>query len=169
LKDLGDREASLKSAREAADIYRALADQRPEASHPDLAQPLGNMANLLSDLGDHETALYIAREAVDLQRALADQRPDAFRPDLARSLLVFADCLESANQTGALTATVEACQIYASLFGARPAAFAPQIAKTVNDYVARCKRARQEPDLQLLAPIYDLFERYSAPQENTQP
>ena len=37
LSELGEREAALAAAREAADLYRALAAQRPDAFRPDLA------------------------------------------------------------------------------------------------------------------------------------
>jgi tetratricopeptide (TPR) repeat protein len=162
LSELGDREAALNAAREAVDLYRALAAQRPDAFRPDLAMSLNNLANHLGELGDREAALTAAREAVDIRRALAAQRPDAFRPDLAVSLRVFADCLESEDLAGALAATIEACQLHATLFVARPALFASQMAKTAGDYVARCERAGQEPDKELLAPIIALFEKLHA-------
>ena len=76
----------MAAATEAADLYPALAAQRPDAFRPDLAASLNNLANRLSELGDREGALAAATEAADLYRALAAQRPDAFRPDLAMSL-----------------------------------------------------------------------------------
>ncbi len=86
LSAVGDREAALSAAREAADLYRALSAQRPDAFRPDLALSLNNLAAMLSGVGDREAALSAAREAADLYRALSAQRPDAFRPDLALSL-----------------------------------------------------------------------------------
>jgi hypothetical protein len=80
---------------------------------------------------------------------------------------VFADCLESEDLAGALTATIDACQIHASLFVARPAVFASQMAKTASDYVARCARAGQKPNIELLAPILAFFEKLKTSQEIT--
>ena len=86
LRELGNREAALSAAREAADLYRALATQRPDAFGPHLAGSLNTLAFMLTEQGDREAALSAAREAADLHRALAAQRPDAFRPVLAMSL-----------------------------------------------------------------------------------
>ena len=80
LSALGDREAALSAAREAVDLYRALAAQRPDAFRPDLAVSLNNLATFLSELGDREAALSAAREAVEIRRALAAQRPTRSGP-----------------------------------------------------------------------------------------
>ena len=112
LSELGDREAALSAAREAADLYRALAAQRPDAFRPDLAMSLNNLATMLSDLGDREAALSAAREAADLYRALAAQRPDAFRPDLAMSLNNLANRLSDlGDREAALSAAREAADL----------------------------------------------------------
>ena len=92
LSELGRREEALAAAQEAADLYRGLAAERPDAFTPDLAMSLNNLANWLSELGRREEALAAAQEAADLYRGLAAARPDAFTPDLAMSLNNLAKC-----------------------------------------------------------------------------
>ena len=70
-------------ASEAIQIYRQLADARPEAFLPNLAGALNNHSNALSDLGRREDALANIEEAIQIYRQLADARPEAFLADLA--------------------------------------------------------------------------------------
>jgi tetratricopeptide (TPR) repeat protein len=134
LSDLGEREAALAAAREAADLYRALAAQRPDAFRPDLAMSLNNLATMLSELGEREAALAAAREAADLYRALAAQRPDAFRPDLAMSLDNLATMLsELGEREAALAAAREAADLYRELAAQRPDAFRPYLAGSLDN------------------------------------
>ncbi|MGK7913153.1 MAG: tetratricopeptide repeat protein, partial [Synechococcus sp.] len=86
LSDLGRREEALRAAEQAVEIYRQLADSRPDAFLPDLARSLTNLGIMLRDLGRREEALRAAEQAVEIYRQLAESRPDAFLPDLARSL-----------------------------------------------------------------------------------
>jgi len=65
LGDLGRREEALEAAREAVEIYRSLAAERPDAFRPDLAMSLNNLGTFLSELGRREEALEAAREAVE--------------------------------------------------------------------------------------------------------
>ena len=164
--ELGEREAALAAAREAADLYRALAAQRPDAFRPNLAMSLNNLANMLSALGEREAALAAAREAVEIRRALAAQRPDAFRPDLARSISVRADCLDAMGQLDlALADDVEAITVLTPAFNSLPQAFAPLISAMVRDYKRRCEKHGTEPDQALLAPIVAEFTRMQAQPE----
>jgi tetratricopeptide (TPR) repeat protein len=134
LSDLGEREAALAAAREAADLYRTLEAQRPDAFRPDLAMSLSNLANRLSELGEREAALAAAREAADLYRALAAQRPDAFRPDLAMSLNNLANSLSELDEReAALAAAREAADLYRTLAAQRPDAFRPYLAVSLNN------------------------------------
>ena len=63
---LGQREAALASTLEAVDIYRRLAEARPDAFLPDLAASLNNLGIRQSALGQREAALASTLEAVDL-------------------------------------------------------------------------------------------------------
>ena len=80
LSDLGEREAALAAAREAVDLHRELAAQRPDAFRPDLAMSLNNLANMLSDLGEREAALAAAREAVACVASLPRSAPTRSGP-----------------------------------------------------------------------------------------
>ena len=57
LSDLGRREEALAATQEAVDIYRRLAQTRPDAFLPDLAASLNNLGGHLSKLGRREEAL----------------------------------------------------------------------------------------------------------------
>jgi tetratricopeptide (TPR) repeat protein len=57
-----DRRAA---SQEAVDIYRRLAQPRPDAFLPDLASSLSNLGLGLSNLGRREEALAASQEAVD--------------------------------------------------------------------------------------------------------
>jgi tetratricopeptide (TPR) repeat protein len=165
LSDLGEREAALAAAREAAELYRALAAQRPDAFRPDLAMSLNNLAAMLSELGEREAALAVAREAVELYRALAAQRPDAFRPDLAVSLAVLANCLDAVGQTqDGLTANAAAISALADHFHRHKAAFAPRIVPMAQAYLKRCEALGIEPDAALLGPVVEGLQALQAEQ-----
>ena len=86
LSAFGRREDALAAAQEAADIYRKLAKENPQAFLPDLAMSLNNLGTMLSDLGRREDALDGGQEAADIRRKLAEKNPQAFLPDLAMSL-----------------------------------------------------------------------------------
>jgi hypothetical protein len=86
LSALGRREEALAATQEAADLYRDLARQNPQAFLPDLAMSLNNLGKMLSDLGRREEALAATQEAVEIRRDLAQANPQAFLPDLAGSL-----------------------------------------------------------------------------------
>jgi tetratricopeptide (TPR) repeat protein len=99
LSALGRREEALAAAQEAADLFRALAEARPEAFTPNLAGSLNNLANRLSELGRQE-------------EALAEARPEAFTPNLAMSLNNLALMLfELGRHEEALAAAQEAVDI----------------------------------------------------------
>ena len=141
LSALGDKkEAALLAVREAADLYRALAAQRPDAFRPDLAMSLSNLAAMLSALGNREAALSAAREAVDIRRALVAQRPDAFRPNFANSLWVLAECLDAVDcRDEGVAANAEAITQLSGLFQRHKRAFAGQIEGMVQGYIRRCE------------------------------
>ena len=138
LSDLGRREEALDASIEAAEIYRQLAEQRPDAFRPYLAASLNNLANALSDLGRREEALDASIEAAEIYRQLAEQRPDAFRPDLAMSLNNLASRLSSLGQKEkALKTSKEAVSIRRQLAKQRPDAFKPDLAESLNNLASR--------------------------------
>ena len=63
LSEVGQREAALAPAKEAAALYRELAAKAPDAYRPALAMALNNLAISLSEVGQREAALAPAKEA----------------------------------------------------------------------------------------------------------
>ncbi len=156
LSALGRREEALAAAQEAADLYRQLAQARPQAFLPDLAMSLNNLGNMLSDLGRREEALAAAQEAVTIRRQLAQAQPQAFLPDLAMSLGAHGSVLSGLGRHAeAARSFAEGLRQIAPLFHALPQAFAGLTAALLRDYLAACDAAGQEPDEALLRPIQE--------------
>src|SRR5262249_28886073 len=84
LSDLGRHEEALAAAQEAVDIYRRLAEARPDAFLPYLAASLSNFGFRLYELRQRAAALAAAQESVDIYRPLVETRPDEFLPYLAQ-------------------------------------------------------------------------------------
>ena len=82
LSELGRREEGLTAAKEATEIYRRLAEERPDAFLPDLARSLNNLARNLSLLGRQEEALAALREAVETLGPLFVRLPRAHVPNM---------------------------------------------------------------------------------------
>ncbi|MCW5977621.1 MAG: tetratricopeptide repeat protein [Bryobacteraceae bacterium] len=160
LSDLGRREEALAAATEAVDLYRQLAADRPDAFRPDLAMSLNNLSAMLSALGRREEALAAATEAVDLYRQLAADRPDAFRPDLARSLGVLGQTLSGLDRhTDAADRFEEAIRLIGPFFLRVPMAFAALNAGLAQEYIGALEASSRQPDLELLLPIMQVFEK----------
>jgi tetratricopeptide (TPR) repeat protein len=129
LSGIGQQAAALAPAQEAADIYRELAAQAPDAYRPALAGALNNLANRLSEVGQREAALAPAKEAADLYRELAAKAPDAYRPDLAMALNNLAIRLSEVGQReAALAPAKEAVAIRRELAAKAPDAYRPALA-----------------------------------------
>ena len=65
LSEAGERGEALEAAREAADLYKALAGESPATYTPNLAMSLNNLANRLSEAGERGEALHIFIEDFD--------------------------------------------------------------------------------------------------------
>ena len=65
LSEAGERDKALEAAREAADLYKALAGASPAAYTPNLAASLSTLANRLSEAGERDKALHIFIEDFD--------------------------------------------------------------------------------------------------------
>ncbi len=77
-----------------------------------------------------------------------------------------ADCLEGLEQTEqALSADHEAVEILSPYFLAHPQAFASLMAWIVQGYLRRCESAGQEPDVDLVMPIVEVFQALSEQQD----
>jgi tetratricopeptide (TPR) repeat protein len=134
LSNLGRREEALAASQEAVDIYRRLAETRPDAFLPDVAMSLNRLGIRLSNLGRREEALAASQEAVAIHRRLAETRPDAFLPDLASSLNNLGIRLSNlGRREEALAASQEAVAIHRRLAETRPDAFLPNLASSLNN------------------------------------
>jgi tetratricopeptide (TPR) repeat protein len=160
LREQGRREEASEVAQEVVDILRDLAAARPNAFQPDLAGSLNNLAANLSELGRFNDALWLAQEAANLYRGLAAARPDAFRADLAGSLNTVANTLSELGQREeALEVAQEAAGTLSEDFILLPAAYDQQMLMIVANYLKRLNDLGREPDMDLLQPIFQAFER----------
>ena len=164
LSEVGRREEALAAAREAADLYRELAAERPDAFRPNLAMSLNNLSGRLSGVGRREEALAAAREAADLYRELAAERPDAFRPNLAMSLNNLSGRLSGVGRREeALAAAREAADLYRELAAERPDAFRPNLAMSLNNLSGRLSGVgRREEALAAAREAADLYRELAA-------
>ena len=137
LSEAGEREEALKTAREATDLYRDLAQMSPTTHNPDLAGSLNNLANRLSEAGEREEALKTAREATGLYRDLAQMSPTTHNPDLAGSLNNLATFLsEVGERDEALEVAREAVQMRRDLVDKSPETYKPDLAMSLNNLAA---------------------------------
>jgi len=78
LSALGQFEEALAACKEAADIKRALAKDRPDAFVPDLARSLGQLSRILVATGRHAEAIHAAREGLEVIAPFAERLPHVF-------------------------------------------------------------------------------------------
>ena len=128
----------LRSAEEAANLYRRLAADNPDAYLPDLAMSLHTLAIRLFEMGDRQGALHPAEEAADLYRQFAADDPDAYLNNLAMSLTTLANGLsEMGDRQGALRSAQEATNIRRQLATDNPDAYLPNLAASLNNLANR--------------------------------
>ncbi|MEU1720351.1 tetratricopeptide repeat protein [Nonomuraea sp. NPDC005692] len=132
LGDLGQREKALKANSGALQIYRRLAEARPDLFLLDLATSLNNQSIRLAALGRHEEALEVVTEAVAIRRRLAEV--DASLPQLAVSLNNQSVALGDLGRCEeALEVVTEAVAIRRRLAEVRPDSFLPDLAASLNN------------------------------------
>ena len=130
----GRRDEALKTAQEATNLYRTLAEHNPAAHTPDLAMSLNNLAIDMESNGQQREALQTAQEAVTIRRKLAEHNPAAHTPNLAMSLNNLANHLDrSGQQREALQTAQEATNLYRTLAEHNPAAHTPDLAMSLNN------------------------------------
>ncbi|KDQ13224.1 hypothetical protein BOTBODRAFT_33830 [Botryobasidium botryosum FD-172 SS1] len=128
------REEALTAGREAVDLYRQLATDRPAAHNSSLAHSLRNLSRALSHMGHGEDALAAVTEAVQLFRPLAADRSALFSLNLAESLDTLSACLSSlGHKKRALIPAREAVQLYRRLAEDRPTVFRSKLAFSLNE------------------------------------
>ncbi len=161
LSALGRREEALDATAEVVEIYRQLAEDRPDAFLPDLAGSLNNLGAMFSALGHRDEALEATAQAVEIYRQLAKDRPDAFLPDLAGSLSNLGIRLSNlGRREEALDAASEAVQIYRRLVKDRPGAFLPDLARSLSNLGADLSDlGRREEALDASSEAVQLYRR----------
>ena len=138
----GRRDEALKTAQEATNLYRTLAEHNPAAYNPDLAGSLNTLANHLDSNGQQREALQTAQEAVTIRRKLAEHNPAAHTPNLATSLNNLANHLDrSGQQREALQTAQEATNLYRTLAEHNPAAHTPNLTRSLNTYADILERS----------------------------
>jgi tetratricopeptide (TPR) repeat protein len=85
LSNLGRREEALAASKEAVDIRRALAKDRPDAFLPDLATSLSVMSDVLAATGRHAEAAAAAQEALATLAPYVERYPETYA-GLARTI-----------------------------------------------------------------------------------
>jgi tetratricopeptide (TPR) repeat protein len=158
---VGRREEALAASQEAVELYRRLAQTRPDAFLPDLASSVGSLGPHFSALGRREEALAASQEAVELYRRLAQARPDAFLPDLGMSLSNLGNCFSAlGRREEALGASQEAVELYRCLAQPRPDAFLPDLGMSLNNLGHRFSAlGRQEEALAASQEAVDIRRR----------
>ena len=155
----GRRDEALKTAQEATNLYRTLAEHNPAAYNPDLAESLNNLAGSQAKNGQQHEALKTAQEATNLYRTLADHNPAAYTPDLAMSLNNLANRLGSnGQQREALKTAQEAVTIRRNLAEHNPAAYTPDLAESLNNLAgSQAKNGQQHEALKTAQEATNLY------------
>jgi hypothetical protein len=138
LRQAGQRPEALVVAKEAADLYRAVAAKAPDVHQPGLAMALYTLAVHLSEVAQYEKALATAHEAAELYRGLAAKAPDAWRPDLALALNSLANRLSEVGQyQEALAPAQQASDLYRKLAEDPPGTHRPALAGSLMNLAIR--------------------------------
>ena len=148
LSALGQREAALATTQEAVSLYRALAEQSPEAFRPALAGSLNSLGRMQRAMKQHNAALTTTEEAVGIYRALAEQSPEAFLPALASSLNNLGNRLCALGWETALATTLEAVRLYRALADRSPEVFLPALTTSLSN-LGKMQRAMEQHEAAL--------------------
>jgi tetratricopeptide (TPR) repeat protein len=151
LSDLERREEALAAVEKAVEIYRGLAETRPDAFLPDLAMSLNSLSNCLSDLDRTQEALAVIDEAVAIHRGLAEARPDTFLPNLSMSLNNRSGCLSGlGRREEALGAIEEAVRVILPMLEIAPYVLPDSGFRLVLRYLECLEALDRAPDEELL-------------------
>lgn len=119
---------------EAVELFRDLAEQRPDIFVHRLASALHNLGALYSDQRRWEKARKATQEAVDLRRKLASLRPDTFLGDLSSSLNNLGNhWADLGKPREALLTTREAAILRRELARNWPRSFSPDLANSLTN------------------------------------
>jgi tetratricopeptide (TPR) repeat protein len=95
---LGRREEALAQAQEAVQLYRQLAQARPDAFLPNLARSLTVHGECLAALERHSDAIHATTEAIRLLTPPFAQVPAAFAPLMRIIVRLYLDTSKAAQQ-----------------------------------------------------------------------
>lgn len=84
LSKLGRQRESREKLQETVDIYRELADRKPQLYKSRLASCLSNLARKLAKIKRAE-AIALIKEAIEIYEELAKESPKEFKPRLVSS------------------------------------------------------------------------------------
>ena len=100
-------EAAYGAYRATECIYKRLAEERPDAYLPYVAETLNSLGNLLSELRRPEAARTAYEEALTIRRRLAAGQPEVYLADLATTLNNFGALLSDVRELEAARAVYE--------------------------------------------------------------
>lgn len=166
LSDLQRYREALDVARESVEIERGLAESEPDALSSGLAASLNNLGQALDGLERHGEAFEAFQEAVNIYRALASAAPDVFCHNLSVLLYNLANRLtDLGRRPEALETAKEAVSTLRPYFLQLPQGHAQLMLNLYRAYVDKCRRFDAKPDVNLLQPIVEMFERLERREE----
>jgi len=147
LADAGSGHQALAAARRAVDSYERLAEDRPDAWLPSLANSLTTLSSCLAGAGRYGDAVATGERAVDIWQQLAESLPDAHRPGLAIALRSLSKMLaDTGNRDQALAVSRRAAAIHQELAASSPDAYLPELASSLNSLAGDLHEAGQAGD-----------------------
>jgi len=115
-------------------IFRRLAQERPQAFLPDVAASCNNLGVLLAKMGKWEKARKLFQDALGIYRDLAQEQPQVYLPDVATICNNLGNLLAGMGEREeARKLYQDALGIYRQLAQEQPKAFLPGVAMTCNN------------------------------------
>ena len=102
---MGQREAALASTQEAVNLYRKLAQARPDAFEPDLAMSLENLARRIREVGRFDQAVQVAQETLGFYLRRHQRYPQIFDRYVRKTIVLLVELHQTLGK--ALDATTE--------------------------------------------------------------
>jgi len=169
LADTGNGHEALAAAQRATGACERLAEERPDAWIPSLANSLVTLSACLSNVGRYNEALAAGDRAVDLWEKLAESLPDAYRPRLAAALRSLAKTLaDTGSRDRALAASRRAVAIHEELVAASAGAHLPGLASSLNSLAVDLREVGQaDESLDVSRRAVTLYDRLTAAEPGT--
>ena len=124
-------DGAKKAYEETLQIYRQLAEKKPDVYRPYMAMTLNNLGLLLEAINEIDGAKKAYDEALQIYRQFVDKNPDVYRPYVATTLNNLGILLEANNDiNGAKKAYEEALLIKRQLAEKNPQVYNLDVAMT---------------------------------------